>query len=129
MLKAIKSKHPYRALRSIEYRLARGVRALERKTGLWATALVIAILGMDELTEEDRLVVARARKIERFLSQPNFVAEQFTGIAGKYVPVKETIRSFRELVEGKHDDLPESAFLMVGNIDEAVEKARRLSGS
>ncbi len=88
---------------------------------------IIAILGMDELNEEDKKIVARARKIERFLSQPNFVAEQFTGIEGKYVPIKETVRSFKELVEGKHDDLPEAAFLMVGDIDEAVEKGRRVT--
>ncbi len=87
---------------------------------------IIAILGMDELTEDDKRLVARARKIEKFLSQPFNVAEQFTGQPGKYVPVKETIRSFKEIVEGRHDDLPEQAFYMVGNIDEAVEKGRRL---
>jgi len=86
---------------------------------------IIAIMGMDELSEEDKLTVARARKIQRFLSQPFSVAEQFTGYEGKYVPIKETIRGFREILEGKHDDLPESAFLYVGTIDEAVEKARK----
>ncbi len=88
---------------------------------------IIAIMGMDELSEEDKLVVNRARKLQRFLSQPFTVAEQFTGMEGRYVPVKETIRGFREIIEGKHDDLPESAFLFVGTIDEAVEKAKRLA--
>ena len=86
---------------------------------------IIAIMGMDELSEEDKLTVSRARKIQRFLSQPFSVAEQFTGYEGKYVPIKETIRGFKEILEGKHDDLPESAFLFVGTIDEAVEKARK----
>ena len=86
---------------------------------------IIAILGMDELSDEDKLVVSRARKIQRFLSQPFHVAEQFTGFAGKYVPLKETIRGFREILDGKHDDLPESAFLFVGSIDEAVEKGKK----
>ena len=85
---------------------------------------IIAIMGMDELSEDDKLVVNRARKIQRFLSQPFFVAEQFTGMEGRYVPVKETIRGFKEILEGKHDNLPESAFLFVGTIDEAVEKAK-----
>ena len=84
---------------------------------------IIAIMGMDELSEEDKLTVSRARKIQRFLSQPFSVAEQFTGMQGKYVPIKETVRGFKEILEGKHDDLPESAFLFVGTIDEAVEKA------
>ena len=88
---------------------------------------IIAIMGMDELSEEDKLVVNRARKIQRFLSQPFSVAEQFTGMQGKYVPIKETIRGFREILDGKHDALPESAFLFVGTIDEAVEKAKKLS--
>jgi len=88
---------------------------------------IIAIMGMDELSEEDKLVVNRARKIQRFLSQPFSVAEQFTGMEGKYVPVKETVRGFREILEGKHDDLPESAFLFVGTIDEAVAKAKKLA--
>ena len=86
---------------------------------------IIAIMGMDELSEEDKLTVSRARKIQRFLSQPFSVAEQFTGYEGKYVPVKETVRGFKEILEGKHDDLPESAFLYVGTIEEAVEKARK----
>ncbi|MDF2538720.1 MAG: synthase subcomplex beta subunit [Herbinix sp.] len=86
---------------------------------------IIAIMGMDELSEEDKLVVSRARKIQRFLSQPFSVAEQFTGMQGKYVPLKETIRGFKEIIEGKHDSLPESAFLFVGTIEEAVENARK----
>ena len=86
---------------------------------------IIAIMGMDELSEEDKLIVSRARKIQRFLSQPFSVAEQFTGMQGKYVPLKETIRGFNEIIAGKHDDLPESAFLFVGTIDEAIEKARK----
>ena len=88
---------------------------------------IIAIMGMEELSEEDKLVVNRARKIQRFLSQPFSVAEQFTGMQGKYVPIKETIRGFREILDGKHDNLPESAFLFVGTIDEAVEKAKGLA--
>ncbi|MCX7982558.1 MAG: F0F1 ATP synthase subunit beta [Syntrophales bacterium] len=88
---------------------------------------IIAILGMDELSEEDKLTVSRARKIQRFLSQPFFVAAQFTGVEGKFVPVAETVRGFKEILEGKHDDLPEQAFYMVGTIDEAVEKAKRLT--
>ncbi len=86
---------------------------------------IIAIMGMDELSDEDKLIVSRARKVQRFLSQPFFVAEQFTGMEGKYVPLKETIRGFREIIEGKHDDLPESAFLFVGTIDEAVAKGKK----
>ncbi|MCI6926212.1 F0F1 ATP synthase subunit beta [Butyricicoccus porcorum] len=86
---------------------------------------IIAIMGMDELSEEDKLTVSRARKIQRFLSQPFSVAEQFTGMQGKYVPLKETIRGFKEIIEGKHDDIPESAFLFVGTIEEAVEKAQK----
>jgi len=86
---------------------------------------IIAIMGMDELSEEDKLIVSRARKVQRFLSQPFTVAEQFTGMQGKYVPIKETIRGFKEIIEGKHDDLPESAFLFVGTIDEAIEKAAK----
>ena len=86
---------------------------------------IIAIMGMDELSEEDKLTVGRARRIQRFLSQPFTVAEPFTGMQGKYVPLKETIRGFEEILDGKHDDLPESAFLFVGTIDEAVEKARK----
>ena len=86
---------------------------------------IIAIMGMDELSDEDKLIVSRARKVQRFLSQPFSVAEQFTGMEGRYVPLKETIRGFREIIDGLHDDLPESAFLFVGTIDEAVEKAKR----
>lgn len=105
------------------YRVARDVqRILQRYRELQD---IIAIMGMDELSEEDKLTVARARKIQRFLSQPFSVAEQFTGMEGRYVPVKETIRGFREIIEGRHDDLPESAFLFVGTIEEAVEKAGR----
>ena len=104
------------------YRVAREVQqVLQRYKDLQD---IIAIMGMDELSEEDKLVVSRARKIQRFLSQPFTVAEQFTGYQGKYVPVAETVRGFREILEGKHDDLPESAFLFVGTIDEAVEKAK-----
>lgn len=105
------------------YRVAREVqKVLQRYKELQD---IIAILGMDELSDEDKLIVARARKIQRFLSQPFFVAEQFTGHPGKYVPVKETVRGFKEILEGKHDDLPEHAFLYVGTIDEAVEKAKK----
>ncbi len=86
---------------------------------------IIAIMGMDELSDDDKIIVARARKVQRFLSQPFSVAEQFTGMEGRYVPLKETIRGFKEIIEGKHDDLPESAFLFVGTIDEAVAKAKK----
>lgn len=89
---------------------------------------VIAVLGMDELSETDKLTITRARRIQRFLSQPFSVAEQFTGIPGEYVPLKETIRGFKEILEGKHDDIPESAFLFVGTIEQAVEKAKKLGG-
>jgi F-type H+-transporting ATPase subunit beta len=89
---------------------------------------IIAILGIDELSEEDKVIVGRARRLQRFLSQPFFVAEQFTGMEGKFVELEDTIRSFKEVVEGKHDELPEQAFYLVGNIDEAVEKARGMSG-
>jgi F-type H+-transporting ATPase subunit beta len=106
------------------YEVARGVQqVLQRYTELQD---IIAILGMDELSEEDRVLVARARKIQRFLSQPFHVAETFTGMAGKYVPLKESIRGFKEILEGKHDSLPEQAFLMVGTIEEAVEKAKEI---
>ena len=106
------------------YKVARGVQAiLQRYKELQD---IIAILGMEELSDEDRLTVARARKIQRFLSQPFFVGEQFTGLPGQYVPLKETIRGFREILEGKHDDLPEGAFYMVGTIDAAVEKAKTM---
>src|SRR5438132_2063548 len=107
------------------YKVARRVQAvLQRYKELQD---IIAILGMDELSDEDKLTVARARKVQRFLSQPFSVAEQFTGMKGKYVKLEETIRSFEELLEGKHDNLPEQAFYMVGNIDEAVEKAKTLA--
>jgi F-type H+-transporting ATPase subunit beta len=106
------------------YNVARGVqRVLQRYRDLQD---IIAILGIEELSEEDKLTVARARRIQRFLSQPMFVAEAFTGTAGKYVPVKETVRGFKEILEGKHDSLPEQAFYMVGTIDEVVEKAEKL---
>ncbi len=88
---------------------------------------IIAILGMDELSEEDKLTVSRARKVQRFLSQPFFVAAQFTGREGKFVSVAETVRGFKEILEGKHDDLPEQAFYMVGGIDEVVEAAKKMS--
>ncbi|MBE9521632.1 MAG: F0F1 ATP synthase subunit beta [Proteobacteria bacterium] len=107
------------------YEVARGVqRTLQRYKELQD---IIAILGMEELSDEDKLTVNRARRIQRFCSQPFHVAEQFTGIPGKYVPVKETVRGFREILEGKHDELPEAAFYMVGTIDEAVEKAKQMS--
>ncbi|MGL5288413.1 MAG: F0F1 ATP synthase subunit beta [Aeromonas sp.] len=106
------------------YETARGVQTvLQRYKELKD---IIAILGMDELSEEDKLTVARARKIERFLSQPFFVAEVFTGSAGKYVPLKETIRGFQGILKGEYDDLPEQAFYMVGGIDEVVEKSKKL---
>ena len=89
---------------------------------------IIAILGMDELSDEDKLIVDRARKIQRFLSQPFSVAEQFTGIPGSYVPIKETVRGFKEILEGKHDNLPEAAFLLVGTIEDAIEKAKKMEG-
>lgn len=105
------------------YRVAREVqRILQRYNELMD---IIAIMGMDELSDEDKLLVSRARKIQRFLSQPFHVSEKFTGLPGVYVPVSETIRGFSEIIEGKHDDLPESAFLFVGTIDEAVAKAER----
>ncbi len=107
------------------YRTAREVqRVLQRYKDLQD---IIAILGIDELSEDDKLIVARARKVERFFSQPFYVAEQFTGIPGRYVPLEESVRGFREILDGKHDDLPEQAFMMVGSIDEVVEKAKKLS--
>ena len=90
---------------------------------------IIAILGIDELSEEDKLTVSRARKLQRFLSQPFFVAEQFTGIKGKYVTIAESIKGFKEIVAGKHDDLPEQAFYLVGTIEEAVEKAAEMKAA
>jgi F-type H+/Na+-transporting ATPase subunit beta len=89
---------------------------------------IIAILGIDELSEDDRLTVSRARKLQRFLSQPFFVAEQFTGFKGKYVSIADTVKGFKEIVDGKHDELPEQAFYLVGTIEEAVEKARGMKG-
>ena len=106
------------------YKVARGVQAVLQKYKDLQD--IIAILGMEELSDEDKLTVSRARKIQRFLSQPFFVAEVFTGSPGKYVPLKETVRGFKEILEGKYDDLPEAAFYMVGTIDEAVEKAKKL---
>jgi F-type H+-transporting ATPase subunit beta len=106
------------------YDVARGVQGvLQRYKDLQD---IIAILGIDELSEDDKLTVARARKIQRFLSQPFFVAEQFTGLQGKYVPIAETVRGFKEILEGKHDDLPEQAFYMMGGIEEAVERAAKM---
>jgi F-type H+-transporting ATPase subunit beta len=90
---------------------------------------IISILGVDELSEDDKLIVARARKIERFFSQPFYVATQFTGLEGRYVPLRETVRGFREILDGKHDDLPEQAFMMVGAIEEARQKAEKLAKS
>ena len=104
------------------YKVARGVqRILQRYKDLQD---IIAILGIDELSDEDKLTVSRARKIQRFLTQPFFVAEQFTSFPGEYVPIKETIRGFKEIIEGKHDELSEQAFYMVGTIDQAVKKAK-----
>jgi len=108
------------------YKVARGVQeVLQRYKELQD---IIAILGMEELSDDDKLAVSRARKIQRFLSQPFFVAEAFTGTPGKYVPLKETIRGFKEILSGKHDELPEAAFYMTGSIDEVVEKARTMKG-
>jgi F-type H+-transporting ATPase subunit beta len=106
------------------YRTARDVQALLQRYRELQD--IIAILGMDELSDQDKLVVSRARKIQRFLSQPFFVAEQFTGMKGKYVDIKDTVRGFREILDGKHDALPEQAFYLVGTIEEAAEKAKRL---
>lgn len=105
------------------YQVARDVQAILQKYKELQD--IIAILGMDELSDEDKVTVARARKIQRFLSQPFFVAEKFSGYEGKYVPLKETIRGFKEIIEGKHDELPESAFLFAGTIDEVVERAKK----
>ena len=107
------------------YQVARGVQqVIQRYRDLQD---IIAILGIDELSEDDKLAVARARRIQRFLSQPMFVAETFTGQAGQYVPIRETVRGFKEILEGKHDHLPEQAFYMVGTIDQAVEKAAEMA--
>jgi len=109
------------------YRVARDCqRILQRYQDLQD---IIAILGMEELSDEDKLVVARARRIQRMLSQPFFVAEQFTGTPGQFVSLKETIRGFREIIEGKHDKLPEQAFYMVGGIDQALEKAKKMASA
>ena len=108
------------------YRVAREVqRILQRYTELMD---IIAIMGMDELSDEDKLLVGRARKIQRFLSQPFDVSEKFTGVPGAYVPISETIRGFAEIIEGKHDDLPESAFLFAGTIDDVIAKAKKVQG-
>jgi F-type H+-transporting ATPase subunit beta len=106
------------------YNVARGVQSLLQRYKELRD--IIAILGMDELSEEDKLAVSRARKVQRFLSQPFFVAEVFTGAPGKYVSLKDTIASFNAIVEGEYDHLPEQAFYMVGSIDEVVEKAKSL---
>jgi len=109
------------------HRVAREVqRVLQRYKDLQD---VIAILGIEELSDEDKLTVSRARRIQRFLSQPMFVSEVFTGRPGRYVPIEETVRGFREIMEGKHDALPEQAFFMVGTIDEAVEQAKKLGAA
>jgi F-type H+-transporting ATPase subunit beta len=113
-----------RILGQEHYDVARAVQAILQKYKDLQD--IIAILGMDELSEEDKLTVARARKIQRFLSQPFFVAQQFTGLEGRYVKLEDTIRGFKEIVEGKHDDIPEQAFYMVGTLEEALEKAERL---
>jgi F-type H+-transporting ATPase subunit beta len=107
------------------YTVARAVKSvLQRYKDLQD---IIAILGIEELSDEDKLAVARARKIEKFLSQPFFVGQQFTGLEGKYVQVEDTVRGFKEIVEGKHDDIPEQAFYMVGTIEEVLEKAEKMA--
>ena len=109
------------------YKVARDVqRILQRYKDLQD---IIAILGVEELSEDDKVTVARARRIQRFLSQPFFVAQQFTGIEGKYVKIAETIRGFREIVEGKHDDIPEQAFLLQGTIEDVLAKAEQLKSA
>ncbi|MGA8766505.1 MAG: F0F1 ATP synthase subunit beta, partial [Candidatus Acidiferrales bacterium] len=114
-----------RILGAEHYSVARAVKSvLQRYKELQD---IIAILGIEELSDDDKQTVARARKVERFLSQPFFVAAQFTGIEGKYVKIEDTIRGFKEIVEGKHDDLPEQAFYMIGGIEEAREKAEKLA--
>ena len=104
------------------YNVARGVQEILQKYNELQD--IIAILGMDELSEEDKLVVSRARKVQRFLSQPFFVAEQFTGTTGRYVPLSETIRGFKEILDGKHDDIPESYFLNAGSIDDVTARMK-----
>ena len=112
-------------LDQLHYRTARDVQLiLQRYKDLQD---IIAILGMEELSDEDKLAVARARKIQRFLSQPMFVAEAFTGTQGRYVKLADTIESFREVVDGKHDELPEQAFYMVGDVGEVMDKAKKLA--
>jgi F-type H+/Na+-transporting ATPase subunit beta len=107
------------------YNVARSVKSvLQRYKDLQD---IIAILGIEELPEEDKQIVARARKIEKFLSQPMYVAEQFTGLAGKYVKIADTVRGFKEIVEGKHDEIPEQAFYMVGTIEEVLEKNEKMT--
>ena len=116
-----------RILGDEHYNTARAVQAVLQKYKDLQD--IIAILGIDELSEEDKIIVARARKIQRFLSQPFHVAEQFTGIKGKYVKIEETIRGFREIVEGKHDDIPEQAFLLQGTIEDVLAKAEQLKSA
>ena len=111
-----------RILGEEHYKVARGVQEILQKYKELQD--IIAILGMDELSEEDKLVVSRARKVQRFLSQPFFVAGQFTGLPGKYVPINETIRGFREILEGKHDEVPESYFLNAGSIDDVLARIK-----
>jgi F-type H+-transporting ATPase subunit beta len=109
------------------YQIARGVQqVLQRYRDLQD---IIAILGIEELSEEDKVTVARARRIQRFLTQPFYVAETFTGMGGKYVPVRETVRGFKEILDGQHDDIPEQAFYMTGTIDEVLETARQMNAS
>ena len=116
-----------RVLGEEHYAVARSVKQiLQRYKDLQD---IIAILGIDELSEDDKLTVSRARKIQRFLSQPFFVAQQFTGFEGKYVQIADTVRGFKEIVDGKHDELPEQAFYMVGTIEEAVEKAQKMKAA
>ena len=107
------------------YKCARDVQAVLQKYKDLQD--IIAILGIDELSEDDKLTVSRARKIQRFLSQPFFVAQQFTGLEGKYVPIAETVKSFKEIVDGKHDNIPEQAFYMVGTIEEVLAKAEKMA--
>jgi F-type H+-transporting ATPase subunit beta len=116
-----------RILSADHYNTARAVKSILQKYKDLQD--IIAILGIDELSEEDKISVARARKIQKFLSQPFFVAEQFTGLEGKYVKLEDTVKGFGEIVEGKHDDVPEQAFYMVGTIDEVVERAARMKSS
>jgi F-type H+-transporting ATPase subunit beta len=116
-----------RVLGEEHYNVARSVKQiLQRYKDLQD---IIAILGIDELSEDDKLTVSRARKLQRFLSQPFFVAEQFTGFKGKYVPIADTIKGFKEIVDGKHDALPEQSFYLVGTIEEAVEKAASMKAA